>query len=285
MDIGMKARPNILMYFILAVVSVLAVFPILYTVSNSFMSAAEIRQYFGSLNVESSGPGPLHLIPDRITFSGFYQMLLARPHYLVKFFQSIGLCLAIVAGQIVVSSLGGYAFSKFRFPGRSTIFFFLIALMMMPMQVMLVPGYITLDAMGLIGSYAALILPAAFSAFGVFLMSQIMASVPDTLLESAKLDGAGHFRIFRSILLPNCKAGLASLIILCFIDNWNMVEQPLVYLRNNLKHPFSLFLLQINEFEPALGFACGVLAILPVLLLFLFFEEELISGISYSVLK
>jgi len=249
------------------------------------MSAAEIRKYFGSIGSDSSEVSPFHLIPDRITLSGYYQMLLARPHYLMKFWQSLGLCLVIVAGQVVISSLGGYAFSKFRFPGRGIIFFFLIALMMMPLQVMLVPGYITLDAMGLIGSYAALILPAAFSAFGVFLMSQIMASVPDTILESAKIDGAGHFRILRSILLPNCKAGLASLVILCFIDNWNMVEQPLVYLRDSLRHPFSLFLLQINEFEPALGFACGVLAILPVLLLFLFFEEELISGISYSVLK
>jgi len=241
--------------------------------------------YYGSLGSDASEVSPFHLIPNHITFSGYYQMLLARPHYLMKFWQSLGLCFAIVAGQVIISSLGGYAFSKFRFPGRSVIFFFLIALMMMPLQVMLVPGYITLDAMGLIGSYAALILPAAFSAFGVFLMSQIMASVPDTILESAKIDGAGHFRILRSILLPNCKAGLASLVILCFIDNWNMVEQPLVYLRDNLRHPFSLFLLQINEFEPALGFACGVLAILPVLLLFLFFEEELINGISYSVLK
>jgi len=281
----MKIKSNILIYFVLVIVSVLAIFPILYTISNSFMSAAEIKMYYGSVGSDTSEVSPLHLIPDRITFSGYYQMLLARPHYLIKFWQSLGLCLAIVAGQVIISSLGGYAFSKFRFPGRSAIFFFLIALMMMPLQVMLVPGYITLDAMGLIGSYAALILPAAFSAFGVFLMSQIMASVPDTILESAKIDGAGHFRILRSILLPNCKAGLASLIILCFIDNWNMVEQPLVYLRDNLRHPFSLFLLQINEFEPALGFACGVLAILPVLLLFLFFEEELISGISYSVLK
>jgi multiple sugar transport system permease protein len=249
------------------------------------MRASEIQWYYGSLGTENSQINPFHLIPNRITFSGYYQMLFARPHYLMKFWQSLGLSLAIVTGQLVISILGGYAFSKFRFPGRDILFFFLIALMMMPMQVMLVPGYITLDAMGLIGSYSALILPASFSAFGVFLICQFMSSIPDVILESAKIDGAGHFLILRKILLPNCKAGLASLVILSFIDSWNMVEQPLVYLRDSLKNPFSLFLLQINEFEPALGFACGVLAILPVLLLFLFFEEELISGISYSVLK
>jgi multiple sugar transport system permease protein len=278
-------KANIFVYSILGIMAVLAVFPILYTFSNSFMSAAEIRMYYGSLSSETSEVNPFHLIPNRITFSGYYQMLLERPHYLIKFWQSLGVCAAIVAGQVVISSLGGYAFAKFRFPGRNVIFFLLIALMMMPMQVMLVPGFITLDAMGLIGSYWALILPVIFSAFGVFLMRQIMAAVPDSILESAKIDGAGHFRILTKIMLPNCKAGLASLVILSFIDSWNMVEQPLVYLRDSFKHPFSLFLLQINAAEPALGFACGILAMVPVLLLFKYFEEELISGISYSVLK
>jgi multiple sugar transport system permease protein len=234
----------------------IAVIPLLFTVSNSFTGMA-----------------------------GYYEILLARPHYLIKFWQSLGLCAIIVAGQVMVSSLGGYAFAKFRFPGRNIIFFFLIALMMMPLQVMLVPSFMTLDALGLIGSYPALILPIVFSAFGVFLMCQIMSAVPDSLLESAQIDGAGHFDVLMKIMLPNCKAGLASLVILGFIDSWNMVEQPLVYLRDSLRHPFSLFLLQINMVEPTLGFACGVLAMLPVLLLFLFFEEELVSGISYSVLK
>ncbi|MCL1821181.1 MAG: carbohydrate ABC transporter permease [Oscillospiraceae bacterium] len=281
----MKTKTNIFGYSLLIVISALAVFPILYTIANSFMSAAEIRMYYGSLGAEGAETSPFHLIPNRITLSGYYNMLLERPHYLIKFWQSLGVCAAIVAGQVVISSLGGYAFSKHRFPGRNVIFFFLIALMMMPNQVMLVPSYITLDAMGLIGSYYALVLPLIFSAFGVFLMSQIMAVVPDSILESAKIDGAGHFRVLTRIMLPNCKAGLASLVILGFIDCWNMVEQPLVFLKESYKHPFSLFLLQINAAEPALGFACGILAMIPVLLLFKFFEEELISGIGYSVLK
>lgn len=281
----MKTKANIPVYGVLVILSIFAVFPILFTFSNSFMSAAEIQRYYGSLHTEASEVNPLHLIPDRITLSGYYSLLIQRPHYLVKFWQSLGLCAAIVTGQVIVSALGGYAFAKFRFPGRNVIFFFLIALMMMPMQVMLVPSYITLDAMGLIGSYPALVLPVAFSAFGVFLMRQIMAAVPDTILESARIDGAGHFRVLTRVMLPNCKAGLASLMILSFIDSWNMVEQPLVYLRESHMHPFSLFLLQINAAEPALGFAAGILAMLPVLLLFFYFEEELISGISYSVLK
>lgn len=281
----MRVKANVFVYLLLAVMAVLAVFPILYTFCNSFMSAFEIEYYYGSLSSELSTVNPLHLIPDRITFSGYFKMLLEKPHYLMRFWNSLGLCACIVAGQVVVSSLGGYAFSKFRFPGRDLIFFLFVALMMMPNQVTLVPSYITLDALGLIGSNLALILPAVFSAFGVFLMRQVMASISDSILESARIDGAGHFCILINMILPNCKSGLASLVILGFIDCWNMVEQPLVFLKESQKYPFSLFLLEINAAEPALGFACGILAMTPVLLLFLFFEEELVSGISYSVLK
>lgn len=281
----MKTKANVFVYTMLVLMAVLSLFPILYTISNSFMGGAEIRLYYGNLSTDTSTVNPFHLIPDRITMSGYSKMLLENPQYLMKFWQSLGLCAVIVVGQTAVSALGGYAFAKFRFPGRDVIFFFLIALMMMPNQVMLVPSYIILDAMGLIGNNLAIVLPATFSAFGVFLIRQVMAAVPDSILESARIDGAGHFRILTSIMLPNCKAGLASLVILSFIDCWNMVEQPLVFLKESYKHPFSLFLLQINASEPALGFACGILAMVPVLLLFLFFEEELISGISYSVLK
>lgn len=281
----MRTKKSVLVYVPLFLMAALSMFPILYTVSNSFMGADEIQLYYGSLGSDASAVSPLHLIPDRITLSGYSKMLLEKPHYLMKFWAAISLCAVIVAGQTVISALGGYAFAKYRFPGRDIIFFFLITLMMMPNQVMLVPSYIVLDAMGLLGSNLALILPSVFSAFGVFLISQFMSAIPDSILESARIDGAGHFRILTNILLPNCKAGLASLAVLGFIDCWNMVEQPLVFLKDFYKYPFSLFLLQINTLEPALGFSCGVLSMIPVLLLFLFFEDELISGISYSVLK
>ena len=272
-------------YLVLGVMAVLAVFPILYTVTSSFMGAGEISKYFGALAAESADINPLHLIPEQATFSGYTTLLLERPHYLMKFWVSLGLCGLIVAGQIVVAVLGGYAFAKFRFLGRDGIFFFLIALMMMPYQVMLVPSYMVMDQLGLIGSYTALILPAVFSAFGVFLMRQIIAAIPDSLLEAARIDGAGSWRVLWRVLLPNCKSGLCSLLILCFIDTWNMVEQPLVFLRESYQYPLSVFLLEINKTDPALGFACGLLSMLPVLLLFLFFEEEMISGIGYSVVK
>ncbi len=283
MVVRLPAR--LLTYLLLALIAAASLFPMVFTFTGSLMGADEIARHYGSLSSGEAGTSPLHLVPDMITLAGYAELLFLRPHYLVKFWVSMLLCCSITAGQTVVACLGGYAFSRFRFPGRDAIFFVLLVIMMMPYQVTLVPNYITLDRMGLIGGYPAVILPGVFSAFGVFLMRQVMASVPGAMLEAARIDGAGSWRALWRILLPNCRAGLASLVILSFADSWNMVEQPIVFLKDSNKYPLSVFLVRLGSVQPALGFACGLLSILPVLLLFLFLEEELVSGISHSLLK
>ena len=112
-----------------------------------------------------------------------------------------------------------------------------------------------------------------------------MEAVPDSLLESAYLDGAGSFTALWRILVPNCSAGIATLTVLSFVDAWNMVEQPSVFIQDTFKQPLSVFLLSVNSQSMALGFACGVLSMIPAVLLLVFFEAQLMEGISYSVLK
>lgn len=119
--------------------------------------------------------------------------------------------------------------------------------MMLPVQVTLVPNYILFDKIGLIGSYLSLILPGIFSTFGVFLLTQVFSAIPNDMIEAAKIDGANHFQILIRIIIPCSKTGIASLIILCFIDSWNMIEQPLAFLKNYLKYPLSIFLSRIND--------------------------------------
>lgn len=145
--------------------------------------------------------------------------------------------------------------------------------------------YITLKKLGLLGSYLAVILPGIFNTFGVFLLRQFMIRIPDEYGEAAKIDGAGHFRIFASVVLPQCKGALASLAILVFVDNWNMVEQPLIFLDNEQMHPLSIFLSRINTSEMGVVFACGILYLVPALLVFLYGENYLIEGIQRSGLK
>ena len=272
-------------YIALCLLAVAAVFPLFYMLTNSFMGAAEFSRFYGSLSKGVSGRNPLHFIPEWTTLEGYWEVFYSRPDYLIKFWSSLFISGSILAGQIVVAVLGGYAFSRFRFPGRDAIFFVIVVLMMLPLQVTLVPNFIVLDRFGLIGSYAALILPGMFSAFGVFLMRQIMLGLPVSIFEAAMLDGYGPLRSLWAVCLPNCKAGLAALVILNFADSWNMVEQPLVFLRDPNKFPMSVFLTQVNQIKPEVGFAAGILSVLPAMLLFLYFKDEMIMGIEYSAVK
>ena len=241
------------------------VVPILFTLVNSFSTGTA----YG-------------LLPQQWSLAGWYEVLIRRPHYLVKFLNSLILSVAIAAGQALVASLAGYAFSKFRFPGREPLFFIVIIVMMMPYQVTLVSNYFVIRGLGLMGSWAALIIPAVFSPFGVFLLRQVFDTCPDELLDAARIDGAGDLTILFRILLPRSRAGVVSLVLLTFVDAWNMVEQPLVYLENSYDYPLSVFLSQMSGQDVGVLCVCGILAALPVLLLFLYYDQDLADGISLS---
>lgn len=277
----MKMLGKIILFLMAAIV----VLPLAFTVLNAFMGNEEFFRYYGGLLTGGTEYVTLHLLPESWTAEGFVTVLLSTPEYLMKFWNSMGMTTAIALGQISVACLAGYGFSKFRFPFRDQLFVLVIILMMMPYQVTLVSNYIVLDQMNLIGGYASLILPGIFSAFGVFLMKQSMDLVPQDILESAKLDGAGPLRIFFSIVLPCVKSTVASLLILNFIDNWNMVEQPLIFLQKKSMYPLSVFLAESINGSGVEIFACGVLAMIPVMLLFMNFHEELQKGIEASGVK
>lgn len=285
MNAQKKRRANRIMSVLFGLLSVVVLFPVLYMVVSSFMSPQEVNRYYATAFSKEGDGAMLHLIPDLISLESLYQVFLRRPDYLMKFWNSLLMCGGIVAGQTLVSCMGGFAFAKYNFRGKNGLFFLLIILMMMPVQVTLVPNYIVLDKMGLLGSVWALVLPAAFLPFGTFLMTQIFKSVPDEILDAARLDGAGTAGILVRVLVPAGKGGFISLILLCFIDAWNMVEQPMVFLREQTQYPLSVFLATVNSSNFSLSFACGILAMLPVFLLFLFFNEELVEGIEFSGLK
>jgi len=279
---------------ILLVLSVTVLLPVVFITTHSFMSSRELNAAYGDIltaaaSADESEDEPIamdpHLIPREPSLKGYRDVFLATPDYLGKFWLSMFLTAAITGGQTVLACLGGYGFAKFRFPGKHLLFVLMVLLMMLPLQVTLVPNYIVLDRLGWIGSYAALILPGICSVFGVFLLTQTFRSIPDSILEAARLDGAGQLKTLFFVVVPQAKAGIASLVILNFIDTWNMVEQPLVFLKERAKYPLSIFLSQINNADLAHAFVCGILAMLPVLLLFLHFKDALMTGIENSALK
>lgn len=266
--------------------------PIVLTLANSLMSEREIAENYellgGMADAAGKGAGAfitLKLIPDWVTFEQYAKVLIETPLFLRLFWNSAGMVVPIVAGQTIVASLAAYAFAKLRFRGRDRLFLVYLMTMLMPFQVTLVPNYLMLDTLGLLNKAEAVILPAVFGTFGVFMLRQFLAHIPYAYMEAARIDGAGHATIFLRIVLPLAKPGLAALAVLLFVDYWNMVEQPLVFLREASEQPLSLYLAYINEQARGVGFAASIVYMTPMVLLFLYAEAYFVEGIQHSGLK
>ncbi|MBR4185462.1 MAG: carbohydrate ABC transporter permease [Clostridia bacterium] len=278
---------------ILVTFAVLFLFPTVFTLADSFMSTTEITANYGKIfsGLGAAGNGGrvfigekvnLQLIPSKVSFSQYSTVLLKSPEYLLKFWNSVIYVLPIVLFQITVAAGASYSFARVPTKFRSIVFFTYIILMLMPYQVTLVPNYLVIDKLNLLNTRWAIILPGVFSPFSVFILTKYMRRIPSSIVEAAKLDGAGEWQIFYRIFLPLCQSTLYSVAILVFIDYWNMVEQPLILLSDEELYPLSVFLSKINQGDTGVALAIAVIYMVPPVLLFLYSEDYLIDGISYS---
>ena len=272
-----------------AVFAFMFLMPTVLTITNSFMTQSEITANYGQVfqnetDCKSFIKDTINLkfIPDKVSFSQYFTVLLKSPDFLYKFWNSVILVAPIVLAQLMVASVAAYGFTRWRGKVRDTIFFAYVILMLMPYQVTLVPNYLVSDYLGLLNTRWAIILPGAFAPFSVFLLTKSMRRIPVSLIESAKLDGAGEWHIFWNICLPQCRSALYSIAILVFIDYWNMVEQPLILLPDASQQPLSVYLSQINAGEIGIAFAAAVVYMVPGLLMFLHGEAYLVEGITYA---
>lgn len=210
----------------------------------------------------------------------YYQVFLGESQYLFRFWRSLALSLVIAAGQLIVSLLAGYGFAKCKFPGKNALFFFLMVLMIMPLQVTLAPNYIMLEEMGLLDTYYALALPAIFVPLGTFIMTNSFKAVSNDIIEAARLDGCGTFNVILRIAAPMNKNGLVCTMLLSFLDGWNMVEQPMVYLKDFSDFPIAVGLASVPPEDPTVQLVCCILVMLPPLFLFSYYNRELVEGIT-----
>ncbi|WP_047013745.1 carbohydrate ABC transporter permease [Paenibacillus sp. IHB B 3415] len=272
-------------------IALVMLFPIGVTLVNSFMSTREIGINYGpvgQMNKVMEGRNDpfanLKWLPDQVSLEQYGKVLMDSPLYLSMFWNSVFLVVPIIAGQTLIAALAAYAFSKLRFRGREFMFLIYVLTMLMPFQVTLVPNYIMAERLGLLNSSGAIILPGIFAAFGVFMLRQFMLDIPYAYIEAAKMDGAGHLRIFYTIIVPMVQPGLAALTILLFVDYWNMVEQPLIFLDDPLRQPLSVYLSDVSS-EKGLAFAASAIYMAPMVLLFLYAETYFIEGIQLSGIK
>ena len=273
----------------LLTVSLVFITPIVLTLTNSFMAGSEIAANYGRIFTSVTTAGTyvadkvnLKLLPDMVSFSQYETVLLKTPDYLFKFWNSVILVVPIVVFQTVVALIASYGFARFDTKARSLIFFVYIILMLMPYQVTLVPNYFVSEWLGILNTRWAIILPGIFSPFAVFILTKFMRRIPSSVIEAAKLDGAGEWQIFTKICAPMSKSIVTSVAILVYIDYWNMVEQPLILLSDVEMHPLSVFLSKINAGEIGLAFAVASIYMIPSLLMFLYGEDYLVDGITYS---
>lgn len=281
---------RISMFIISAVFAFLFLMPTVLTISNSFMEQSELNANYGMIfsNLTSdtktyiSDSVTLKFIPDKVSFSQYITALIKSPDYLLKFWNSVILVVPIVLLQVGTAALAAYGFTRWRGKFRSFMFFFYVILMLMPYQVTLVPNYLVSEWVGILNTRWAIIFPGMFAPFSVFLLTKFMRRIPVSLIEAAKLDGAGEWQIFTRICLPQCRSALYSIAILVFIDYWNMVEQPIILLPDAAQQPLSVYLSQINAGEVGIAFAVATIYMIPTLLLFLHGEEYLVEGIAHQ---
>jgi len=289
---GLPLFKKLVLSVIMGGLAAAMLFPIVVTFSNSFMTETEIDYNYnliGKMVNIAAGEKDVYinlkLIPDWVSFGQYAEVLVHKPMFLHMFWNSVFIVVPIIVLQVMIASLAAYAFAKLRFWGRDKLFVVYLMTMLMPFQVTLVPNYIIADKLGLMNTTSAIILPGIFSAFGVFMLRQFMMHIPYTYVEAAKIDGAGHATIFYQIIVPLVKPGIAALIVLLFVDNWNMVEQPLIFLEDTFKQPLSLYLSRISEGARGVAFAASVLYMTPMVLLFLYAESYFVEGVQLSGIK
>ena len=261
----------------LTLISLLFVLPVVLTMACSFLSPQEVQRVFGPLLGED-GTAVFGALPQGFSLMGYYEVFFATPDYLAKFWVSLLLAVGAILGQMVISCMGGFAFAFYDFPGKRLLYGLLCLFMLIPLQVTLLPNYLLLDQLGALNTYWALLLPLAFAPLGTFLLTQIFRSVPADILHAARLDGAGTLQVLARVLLPCGKSGVSTLIILTLIESWNMVEQPLIYLRDVGSYPLSVFLASRYMENLPFQFVCSVLSLLPLALCFLYFGGDLLQG-------
>lgn len=218
-----------------------------------------------------------------------YLTLLSRSNFLRNLGNSCIVAIAATVATLLVNSMAAFAFAKFRFPARDRLFNLLLATMMIPGQVTMMPVFILLKEMGLLNSYTGLVLPGAASVFAIFLLRQFMMGIPDSLIEAARIDGCSEFRIFTRIMLPLCMPAIATLTIFTFMGSWNEFVWALIIMLDESKYtlPVALAALSGGEHgtEWGLLMAGSVLTILPVLAVFLVMQRHYIEGIAMTGVK
>jgi multiple sugar transport system permease protein len=276
---GLAVARRGLLYVALLGVAALMIGPFLWMVVTSLTPPGELFSYPPQL-------------PDNLSFASYAEVFNRFPFGLFTF-NSLKIAVLATIGTLLSASLAAYAFARMEFPGKGWLYWVVLATMMIPFQVTMVPVFFVIKSFGWIDSHAALIVPAFFGfgmgAFGVFLLRQFFAAIPRELEEAALIDGAGRFRIYWQIMLPLARPALATLGVLTFMANWNDLLGPVLYLSTREKMTLTIGLAALQGGELAaridLVMAGAVVSIIPIVILYIIAQRFFVQGIAAGAVK
>ncbi|MFC6550005.1 carbohydrate ABC transporter permease [Cohnella cellulosilytica] len=264
-----------LLFTVLLIGSLLMFVPYLWMVLTSFKSNSEI--------LTASN----HLLPREPTLSG-YKKVLGEVPFFRWFVNSLSTSAIVTVTAMFTSALAGYIFAKFRFRGKRVLFVVILATMMVPFQIVMVPTYVIISKLNLVNDLSAIVIPYLVSAFGIFLAKQFIEAIPSELIEAARIDGASEFKTFRSLVLPQIRPALSALAIFSFMAAWNNYLWPLIILNEESKMTVPLALVFFNGQNVVnynVVMSAAVLIMIPVIIIFLIFQKQFIKGLTMTGFK
>ncbi|MES5814473.1 carbohydrate ABC transporter permease [Pseudoxanthomonas sp. Soil82] len=274
-QVGQSRWHGLLVNAALLAMALVSIAPLLWMMSVSFMPAGEASRF------------PPPLLPSALSLDNYREMF-GRTGMARNFANSVLVSVAITLGSLLFNTLAGYAFAKLRFAGRERVFQLLLAALVIPAQVAMLPLFLLMKQLGLVNSYAGVVVPALAGVFGIFLVRQYARSIPDELLEAARIDGAGEWRIFFQIVLPMLKPVLVTLAIFTFMAAWNDFMWPLIVLTDQEHYTLPVALASLSRehiMDVEMMMAGAVVTVIPVLLLFLLLQRYYIQGLLLGSVK
>jgi multiple sugar transport system permease protein len=276
MNAGKSNRPaDVFIFLLFAIIALVWVLPFVWMVSTSFKLESATTDI------------PLRWIPSPFTLEN-YEYIIFKSYLLRWLLNSVVVASVVVLFDVFINSMAAYSFARIRFPGRDLVFALVLATLMVPQQVTIVPLYLLVNAAGLVGTYPGIFIPRLAMALGVFMMRQFFLQIPREYEEAAEIEGAGRLLVYRRIMMPLVVPALSALAIFAFLGAWNDFMWPLIV--SNKAPMFTLPVGLANfsgtyQYEYAKSMAAATIASLPVMLVFLIFQKQFIQGVAMTGLK
>ena len=277
-------KKNII-FLILVILSLFMCFPVIFLIAGSFMGKAELTGYLAPVLGKGKDFVSWGLLPKYPTIRSYVELLLDTPQFFVMFWNSVKIVFLSIAGQLVVGIAAAWGFARYNFRFKKILFTLYIVVMLMPFQVTMLSSYLVLDSFKMLDTHWSIILPAIFSTFSIFIMYRFFCNIPEAIIESARIDGASELKIFFKIGIPLGMPGIMSAVILQFLELWNLIEQPLTFLKDKSLWPLSIYLPNITLENADIAFTASAVTLIAAIIVFFAGQSYLEQGIAASAVK